>query len=213
MCVPPPQGLMSLPDVLLKDCLFFMPSEESLAEARALAKADAARARACAPFQNPLLEDPSQDSFPSNSNGSGTQIFEEESVCDQPQDDVEGSKRICMKEEAATADLNSVAGGNAGAEMPTPPSSKKRRVTENMHLVIPDALHSRLASLYNASQLAALRECLKVRGVTLIQGPPGTGKTSTIVGVLSVILHSQLQAQAKASRQPLAVRHATALSV
>lgn len=197
---------MSLPDVPLKDCLFFIPSEESLAEARALAKADAARARACAPFQNPLVEDLSQNSVTGSSNGNESQQLEPDSACEQPQENVEGDRRTSMEEDGATAEVDSSASGNAEAGTPASASPKKRRVEENMHLVIPDALHERLASLYNASQLAALRESLKVRGVTLIQGPPGTGKTSTIVGVLSVILHSQLQAQAKASREALQVR-------
>src|SRR5699024_973061 len=33
--------------------------------------------------------------------------------------------------------------------------------------------------------------CLKVSGITCIQGPPGTGKTTTIMGVISVILNAQ----------------------
>ncbi len=44
---------------------------------------------------------------------------------------------------------------------------------------------------YNFSQSSAIKECLKKEGVTLIQGPPGTGKTTTILGVLSVLLNSQ----------------------
>lgn len=44
---------------------------------------------------------------------------------------------------------------------------------------------------YNFSQYNAIKECLKKEGVTLIQGPPGTGKTTTILGVLSVLLNSR----------------------
>ncbi len=31
---------------------------------------------------------------------------------------------------------------------------------------------------------------MKQQGLTLIQGPPGTGKTKTVLGTLSVLLHS-----------------------
>ena len=44
---------------------------------------------------------------------------------------------------------------------------------------------------YNFSQYNAIKECLKKEGITLIQGPPGTGKTTTILGVLSVLLNSR----------------------
>ena len=54
----------------------------------------------------------------------------------------------------------------------------------------PAALLSAIESLYNPSQLAAIRAALCGRGVSLIQGPPGTGKTATILGILSVLLAS-----------------------
>jgi len=47
--------------------------------------------------------------------------------------------------------------------------------------------------MYNLSQVEALKDSLKIKGVTLIQGPPGTGKTKTILGTLSVLLHSEVK--------------------
>lgn len=55
---------------------------------------------------------------------------------------------------------------------------------------IPAKLEETLEAMYNESQMGALRDCLKVQGITAIQGPPGTGKTTTIVGILSVILNA-----------------------
>lgn len=40
-------------------------------------------------------------------------------------------------------------------------------------LEIPHQLTMKLKELYNDSQMAALKDCLKAQGVTLIQGPPG----------------------------------------
>lgn len=77
-------------------------------------------------------------------------------------------------------------------------TSKKRKRTKKRrrrHQVdtfnIPDALNCTLKGMYNTSQLAALQDCLKQDGITCIQGPPGTGKTTTIMGILSVILNAQ----------------------
>ena len=56
---------------------------------------------------------------------------------------------------------------------------------------IPEQLNEKLKSAYNFSQYNSIKECLKREGVTLIQGPPGTGKTTTILGVLSVLLNSR----------------------
>lgn len=56
---------------------------------------------------------------------------------------------------------------------------------------IPARLNTKLNEVYNFSQFHAIKECLKKEGVTLIQGPPGTGKTTTILGVLSVLLNSR----------------------
>eukprot|EP01053_Blabericola_migrator_P003991 Blabericola_migrator_1__3990@NODE_220_length_11204_cov_64_408458_g187_i0_p3_GENE_NODE_220_length_11204_cov_64_408458_g187_i0NODE_220_length_11204_cov_64_408458_g187_i0_p3_ORF_typecomplete_len977_score218_83AAA_12/PF13087_6/5_7e02AAA_12/PF13087_6/5_1e53AAA_11/PF13086_6/6_6e47AAA_30/PF13604_6/3_5e03AAA_30/PF13604_6/7e18AAA_19/PF13245_6/1_4e02AAA_19/PF13245_6/2e05AAA_19/PF13245_6/8_3e06Viral_helicase1/PF01443_18/15Viral_helicase1/PF01443_18/1_7e11ResIII/PF04851_15/2_2e02ResIII/PF04851_15/9_9e05ResI len=71
--------------------------------------------------------------------------------------------------------------------------AKRRRQQEQEEdkFLITDELQKTLSALYNASQLEALQDCLKARGITCIQGPPGTGKTTTIVGVLSVILNAR----------------------
>ena len=63
--------------------------------------------------------------------------------------------------------------------------------SKNDYFDIPDVLNEKLQSMYNFSQYQAIRECLKKEGITLIQGPPGTGKTTTILGVLSVLLNSR----------------------
>lgn len=44
--------------------------------------------------------------------------------------------------------------------------------------------------VYNPSQINAIKESLKLEGITLVQGPPGTGKTTTVLGTLSVLLNS-----------------------
>lgn len=48
----------------------------------------------------------------------------------------------------------------------------------------------KLKKTYNTSQIEALQSSIKKKGLTLIQGPPGTGKSTTILGILSVILNS-----------------------
>jgi len=48
----------------------------------------------------------------------------------------------------------------------------------------------KLKKTYNVSQIEALQSSIKKKGLTLIQGPPGTGKSTTILGILSVILNS-----------------------
>ncbi|EZG46958.1 AAA domain protein [Gregarina niphandrodes] len=70
---------------------------------------------------------------------------------------------------------------------------KRRREAEERSekFQIPQQLRNTLDRLYNASQMAALEDCLKSMGITCIQGPPGTGKTTTIMGILSVILNAQ----------------------
>jgi hypothetical protein len=72
-------------------------------------------------------------------------------------------------------------GGRAKLELPVP---------EDLPKVIPKGLRNSLENLYNFSQKRAVGSACKPSGVTLIQGPPGTGKTTTIVGVLSLILAS-----------------------
>jgi len=65
------------------------------------------------------------------------------------------------------------------------------QVTQNQYFDIPELLTEKMGQTYNFSQINAIKECLKKEGVTLIQGPPGTGKTTTILGVLSVLLNSR----------------------
>ncbi|KAF8821447.1 hypothetical protein IE077_002030, partial [Cardiosporidium cionae] len=62
------------------------------------------------------------------------------------------------------------------------------------YLEIPSKLKSVLQTAYNKSQWAALMDCMKTKGITLIQGPPGTGKTATIIGILSVLLNATTKA-------------------
>ncbi|KAK6589089.1 hypothetical protein RS030_233544 [Cryptosporidium xiaoi] len=71
--------------------------------------------------------------------------------------------------------------------------SKKSEKTENIdYMKIPTVLEKKLESIYNPSQMEALRECLKYNGISLIQGPPGTGKTTTIIGIISALLSSNI---------------------
>lgn len=58
---------------------------------------------------------------------------------------------------------------------------------------IPFKLKFQIESFFDSSQVEALLASIKKRGVTLIQGPPGTGKSTTILGILSVILNSYVR--------------------
>ena len=60
----------------------------------------------------------------------------------------------------------------------------------NDYFSIPEKLEEKLKSIYNDSQIAAIKETLKKEGITLIQGPPGTGKTTTVLGTISVLINS-----------------------
>lgn len=75
---------------------------------------------------------------------------------------------------------------------------KSKRDKRAERLEIPATLYDTLKGKYNASQMEALQECLKAEGITCIQGPPGTGKTTTIMGVLSVILNASMKQQSDA---------------
>ncbi|CDJ66282.1 tRNA-splicing endonuclease positive effector protein, putative [Eimeria necatrix] len=177
------QGLMSLPDLLLKDSLF------RLAPTGPSSQRESGKNKLLGPLNNPLLE--------SNEDNSETlQGDEEEGEAAAPP--------VAM----ASSDAPPATSDVPGTLSASPPSRKSEVSADTAEeladdkpqqnekrLVIPKALRERLESLYNASQLAALEDSLKVEGVTLIQGPPGTGKTSTIVGVVSVILHAQLEGQ------------------
>ncbi|KAH0482392.1 MAG: uncharacterized protein KVP18_004510 [Porospora cf. gigantea A] len=69
-------------------------------------------------------------------------------------------------------------------------SGRKRAQQEQ--LVVPPALQEVFGDRYNQSQLEALDACRQLQGITLIQGPPGTGKTTTIIGIVSLILASDV---------------------
>lgn len=179
---------MSLPDLLLKDSLFRVPPEGSHRQRQSL------RSKMAGPLINPLLEGRGTDDTSKaheDDLASGPHLpAESSSVASESKDatSVTQEAAICARKTCGDADsVREEAQGTTAAK--TSVQDAERR------LVIPDALRVRLESLYNASQLAALEDSLKVEGVTLIQGPPGTGKTSTIVGVVSVILHAQLEGQ------------------
>lgn len=65
---------------------------------------------------------------------------------------------------------------------------------------IPDQLDKKIKEYFDFSQYEALKASIRKKGVTLIQGPPGTGKSTTILGILSVILNSQNNPVSKASK-------------
>ncbi|KAL8271034.1 hypothetical protein Esti_005019 [Eimeria stiedai] len=188
------QGLMSLPDLLLKNSLFRQDTSGGR-------QRQSVKSKMLGPFNNPLLEGEDSGAKEAASNGDSSTTAADLSL--SPQQAASEANSAAGKEggEAqAGASVGSSAGPTANpsshsVEEAIEDSSKSTSQEEERRLVIPDALRARLESIYNASQLAALEDSLKVEGVTLIQGPPGTGKTSTIVGVVSVILHAQLQGQ------------------
>jgi senataxin len=55
-------------------------------------------------------------------------------------------------------------------------------------LRVSEPLWKCIESNYNQFQIEAIRQSRKRAGVTLVQGPPGTGKTTTLIGMLSVLL-------------------------
>ena len=59
-------------------------------------------------------------------------------------------------------------------------------------LQISPALEMALEKKYNESQLNAIHKARKTEGITLVQGPPGTGKSTTIIGIISVLLNSMV---------------------
>lgn len=56
-------------------------------------------------------------------------------------------------------------------------------------LRVSESLWRSIEENYNEFQIDAIRQSRKKAGVTLVQGPPGTGKTTTILGMLSVLLN------------------------
>jgi senataxin len=63
----------------------------------------------------------------------------------------------------------------------------------NDFFFMPNKLENKLRLFFDKSQIEALKNSIKKRGLTLIQGPPGTGKSTTILGILSVILNSLIK--------------------
>jgi len=57
-------------------------------------------------------------------------------------------------------------------------------------LTIPPEMRSAMEQTYNQSQMKAIQSGLDGSPINLVQGPPGTGKTKTILGLLSIIMHS-----------------------
>ncbi|KAL4448164.1 hypothetical protein ABPG75_005383 [Micractinium tetrahymenae] len=57
-------------------------------------------------------------------------------------------------------------------------------------LEVPPQMKASMQKTYNDSQMKAVTGGLDGSPVVLIQGPPGTGKTKTILGLLSIIMHS-----------------------
>lgn len=58
-------------------------------------------------------------------------------------------------------------------------------------LAISTELEEYFQKRYKATQLLAIHESRKVSGITLVQGPPGTGKTTTILGILGMLLNAK----------------------
>eukprot|EP01025_Chloroclados_australasicus_P044132 TRINITY_DN4759_c0_g1_i10.p1 TRINITY_DN4759_c0_g1~~TRINITY_DN4759_c0_g1_i10.p1 ORF type:complete len:789 (+),score=106.44 TRINITY_DN4759_c0_g1_i10:122-2488(+) len=53
---------------------------------------------------------------------------------------------------------------------------------------LPEPMKEKLLQVLNASQVEALEAAMGTEELVLIQGPPGTGKTSTILGLLAIVL-------------------------
>lgn len=79
------------------------------------------------------------------------------------------------------------------------------RGSSDLDWSIPGPLLANLESTHNQYQLEAIRAGVGSAPVVLIQGPPGTGKTQTILGLLSVVLHSQHTPLAPAQLEGLTV--------
>ncbi|CCF72734.1 AAA domain [Babesia microti strain RI] len=62
---------------------------------------------------------------------------------------------------------------------------------ENEFYDIPIELTNTLIRKYNKGQLLAICNSMRRQGITLIQGPPGSGKTTTIIAIISCILHGK----------------------
>ncbi|CDJ29110.1 uncharacterized protein EMH_0003040 [Eimeria mitis] len=175
------QGLMSLPDLLLKDSLFRVPTEGSSP------RQPLSKDKPSSPLNNPLLEGQEVSQSATESGGATVSPPAGNTASGEGPSPSDGPRAQTQTSLASTSD--------EASEKASERKTQEKTQQAERRLVIPEALKARLESLYNASQLSALEDSLKVEGVTLIQGPPGTGKTSTIVGVVSVILHAQVEGQ------------------
>jgi senataxin len=70
------------------------------------------------------------------------------------------------------------------------PSASQLSERNVSKLEVPPRMRAVMEKQYNESQMQAVTAGLDGSPMVLIQGPPGTGKTKTIMGLLSIILHS-----------------------
>jgi senataxin len=66
-----------------------------------------------------------------------------------------------------------------------------QKVKKNKYLTISKKVLELIKKNFNENQVKAIKNSLKLEGITLIQGPPGTGKTKLIMGVLAVLFSSE----------------------
>jgi hypothetical protein len=67
----------------------------------------------------------------------------------------------------------------------------EQKIKKNKYLTISREMLTLIKNNFNEAQVKAIKNSLKVEGVTLIQGPPGTGKTKLIMGILAVLFGSE----------------------
>ncbi|MCO5574144.1 hypothetical protein L7F22_027924 [Adiantum nelumboides] len=83
----------------------------------------------------------------------------------------------------------------------------KVTLNDSSDSIVPPKLLEFLEENHNDSQIQAIKAGLTCSPIVLIQGPPGTGKTQTILGLLSVVLHSSpARVPSKSGEQQLHVR-------
>jgi senataxin len=80
--------------------------------------------------------------------------------------------------------------GGAGADVANSKGVPAPVKDSTEQLALPQVVHKIFETKYNESQLKAIDASRKVSGITLVQGPPGTGKTTTILGILSMLLNA-----------------------
>eukprot|EP00392_Amoebophrya_sp_AT5.2_P000598 g599.t1 len=67
---------------------------------------------------------------------------------------------------------------------------------EEKPMRIAKRLQEQLESRFERNQLKAINACRKPKGITLVQGPPGTGKSTTILGIISVLINAIVERKA-----------------